>query len=80
LLSASLAALAGWLYVSATVTAPAWSTVRLAAVAVAYLGWARYHRNWSFGTREIQEEFLDARRGHPDWAPSPGTGGKAHWA
>jgi hypothetical protein len=82
LLSASLAALAGWLYVyaSATVTAAVWSTVWLAAGAVAYLGWARYHRSWPFGTREIHQEFLKAWRGHLDWAPSPGTGGKAHWA
>lgn len=82
LLSASPAALAGWLYVyaSATVTAPVWSTVWLAAGAVAYLGWARYRRSWPLGTREIHEEFLEARRGHPDWAPSPGTGGKVHWA
>lgn len=76
LLSASPAALAGWLYVYATVTAPVW----LAAGAVAYLGWARYHRSWPFGTREIHEEFLAARRRHPDWAPSPGTEGKVHWA
>lgn len=82
LLSANLAALAGWLYVyaSATVTAPVWSTVWLAAGAVTYLGLARYHRSWPFGTREIHEEFAEARRGHPDRAPSRGTGGKAHWA
>jgi hypothetical protein len=43
-LLSALATLAGWLYVyaSATVTAPVWSTVWLAAGAVAYLGWARY--------------------------------------
>ena len=29
----------------------------LAAGAVAYLRWARYHRSWPFGTREIHEEF-----------------------
>jgi fructoselysine transporter len=79
LLSASLAALAGWLYVYATVTALVWSAVWLAAGAVAYLGWARYHRSWPFGTKEIHEEFLEAQRSHPDRAPSPGTGG-ARWA
>ncbi len=77
----SLAALAGWLYVyaSATVTALVWSTVWLAAGAVAYLGWARCRRSWPFGTKEIHEEFLEAQRRHPDRAPSPGTGG-ARWA
>ena len=80
LLLASLAALAGWLYVYATVTAPVWSTVWLAAGTVAYLGWARYHRSWPFGAKEIHEEFLETRREHPGRAPSPGTGGKARWA
>jgi amino acid transporter len=56
----SLVALAGWLYVyaSATVTALVWSAIWLAAGVVAYLGWARYHRTWPFGPKEIQEEFL----------------------
>jgi hypothetical protein len=82
LLPASLAALAGWLYVyaSAAVTAPAWSTVWLATGTIAYLGWARYHRSWPFGAKEIHEEFLETRRGHPGRAPSPGTAGEAHWA
>jgi amino acid transporter len=66
----SLAALAGWLYVyaSATLTALAWSTVWLAAGIVAYLGWARYHRTWPFGPKEIHEEFLEAGREHPGQA------------
>ncbi len=80
LLSASPPALAGWMYVYAAVTAPIRSTLWLAAGAVAYLSWLRYHRSWPSGTREIHEEFLAARRGHPDWAPSPGTEGKVHWA
>jgi len=44
-----------YVYASATVTAAVWSTVWLAAGAVAYLGWARYHRSWPFGPREIDE-------------------------
>lgn len=64
----SLAALAGWLYVyaSATVTALVWSTAWLAAGAVAYLGWARYHHTWPFGPKEIHEAFLQAQGDHPD--------------
>jgi amino acid transporter len=64
----SLAALAGWLYVyaSATVTALVWSTVWLAAGVVAYLGWARYHREWPFGPIRAREAFLQAQQEQPD--------------
>jgi amino acid transporter len=64
----SLAALAGWLYVyaSATATALIWSTVWLAAGVIAYLGWARYHRHWPFGPKQIREVFLEAQREHPE--------------
>jgi amino acid transporter len=64
----SLAALAGWLYVYASATSAAliWSTVWLAAGVVAYLGWARYHRNWPFGPKQIREVFLETQREHPD--------------
>jgi amino acid transporter len=63
----SLAALAGWLYVyaSATVTALVWSTVWLAAGAVAYLGWARYHHSWPFGPIHVHEAFLEAQSADP---------------
>lgn len=74
--------IAGWLYVyaSATVTALVWSTVWLAAGAVAYLGWARYRHNWPFGEKGIHEEFLQAQRGHPERVASPDAGGEASWA
>jgi amino acid transporter len=64
----SLAALAGWLYVyaSASVTALVWSSVWLAAGAVAFLGWARYHRTWPFGRKQVREAFLQAQQEHPD--------------
>jgi amino acid transporter len=63
----SLAALAGWLYVyaSATLTALVWSVIWLAAGVVAYLGWARYHRTWPFGPKEIHEAFLQAEEERP---------------
>ena len=56
----SLAALAGWLYVyaSATSNAIVLSVVWVAAGVVAFLGWARYHRQWPFGPKVIQESFL----------------------
>jgi len=64
----SLAALAGWLYVYASASAAAliWSTVWLAAGGAAFLGWARYHHNWPFGTKQVREAFLQAQREHPD--------------
>jgi amino acid transporter len=57
----SLAALAGWLYVyaSASASAIALSVVWLAAGVVAYLGWARYHRTWPFGPKQIREAWLE---------------------
>jgi amino acid transporter len=63
----SLAALAGWLYVyaSATVSALVWSTVWLAAGAVIYLGWARYHHTWPFGPKQVREAYLQAQQEHP---------------
>jgi amino acid transporter len=56
----SLAALAGWLYVyaSASASAIALSVLWLVAGVVAYLGWARYHRTWPFGPKEIREAWL----------------------
>lgn len=56
----SLAALAGWLYVYASASASAieLSVLWLAAGVVAYLGWARYHRTWPFGPKEIREAWL----------------------
>jgi amino acid transporter len=76
----SLAALAGWLYVYASATGAAlvWSTVWLAAGIIAFLGWARYHRNWPFGGKEIHEEFLQAQHGHPELAALPDAG-EASW-
>jgi hypothetical protein len=72
----SLAALAGWLYVyaSATLTAIVWSTIWLVAGVVAYLGWARYHRTWPLGPKEINEEFLAAEQERPGLAGPPGAG------
>jgi amino acid transporter len=71
----SLAALAGWLYVyaSATLTALAWSAIWLAAGAAAYLGWARYHRTWPFGPKEINETFLQAEQEDPGSTASTGA-------
>jgi amino acid transporter len=73
----SLAALAGWLYVyvSASASAIALSVVWLAAGVVAYLGWARYHRSWPFGPKQIREAWLGQQRldqqGRPDQQRQP---------
>jgi amino acid transporter len=60
----SLAALAGWIYVytSSGNTPIIFSLVVLAAGLLAFAAWARFERQWPFGPKVVEEQFLDAQR------------------
>jgi hypothetical protein len=59
----SLIALTGWLFIYAKfgnwmiLISLAWLALGVAA----FLIWAHYERTWSFGEKEIREEFLEAQ-------------------
>jgi amino acid transporter len=60
----SLAALAGWIYVytSSGSRSIIFSLMVLAAGLLAFAAWARLERQWPFGRKVIEEEFLEAQR------------------